>query len=328
MLSYAVRRIAVSIPVLLVSTFVVFLITSLSGDPVKNFATGASPPPPQGAINAYARRLHWDEPLVERYWIWLTGLFRGDFGPSVNPGRDLGADMWTRFGVTLRLITAAIVLALILAVVVGVISAIRQYSKLDYTTTFLGFLFLAMPAFWLAVLLKEAGIWVNEQAGATIFYTIGEHSPFLEVDTAWNRFTDTVGHMILPTISLALINFASWSRYQRGSMLEVLNSDYIRLARAKGLRPRSVLIKHALRTALIPLVTISAIDVAQIMGGAVLTETVFQWHGFGEFLVRSINEVDVYGVLAWLLLAGTVVIVFNLVADLLYAVLDPRIRYD
>jgi peptide/nickel transport system permease protein len=328
MLSYAVRRIAVSIPVLLVSTFVVFLITSLSGDPVKNFATSANPPPPQGAINAYARRLHWDEPLVERYWIWLTGLFRGDFGPSVNPGRDLGADMWTRFGVTLRLITAAIVLALILAVVVGVISAIRQYSKLDYTTTFLGFLFLAMPAFWLAVLLKEAGIWVNEQAGATIFYTIGEHSPFLEVDTAWNRFTDTVGHMILPTISLALINFASWSRYQRGSMLEVLNSDYIRLARAKGLRPRSVLIKHALRTALIPLVTISAIDVAQIMGGAVLTETVFQWHGFGEFLVRSINEVDVYGVLAWLLLAGTVVIVFNLVADLLYAVLDPRIRYD
>jgi peptide/nickel transport system permease protein len=328
MLSYAVRRIAVSIPVLLVSTLVVFLITSLSGDPVKNFATSANPPPPQGAINAYARRLHWDEPLVERYWIWLTGLFRGDFGPSVNPGRDLGADMWTRFGVTLRLITAAIVLALILAVVVGVISAIRQYSKLDYTTTFLGFLFLAMPAFWLAVLLKEAGIWVNEQAGATIFYTIGEHSPFLEVDTAWNRFTDTVGHMILPTISLALINFASWSRYQRGSMLEVLNSDYIRLARAKGLRPRSVLIKHALRTALIPLVTISAIDVAQIMGGAVLTETVFQWHGFGEFLVRSINAVDVYGVLAWLLLAGTVVIVFNLVADLLYAVLDPRIRYD
>ena len=328
MLAYAVRRIAVSIPVLLVSTFVVFVITSLSGDPVKNFATSASPPPTQGAIDAYARRLHWDEPLLERYWIWLTGLFRGDFGPSVNPGRDLGADMWTRFGVTLRLITAAIVLALILAVVVGVISAIRQYSKLDYTTTFFGFLFLAMPAFWLAVLLKEAGIWVNEQAGTTIFYTIGEHSPFLEVDTAWNRFTDTIGHMILPTISLALINFASWSRYQRGSMLEVLNSDYIRLARAKGLRPRTVLIRHALRTALIPLVTISAIDVAQIMGGAVLTETVFQWHGFGEFLVRSINEVDVYGVLAWLLLAGTVVIVFNLVADLLYAVLDPRIRYD
>jgi peptide/nickel transport system permease protein len=328
MLAYAVRRIAVSIPVLLASTFVVFLITSISGDPVKNFATSANPRPTQGVIDAYARRLHWDKPLIERYWIWLTGLFHGDFGPSVNPGRDLGADMWTRFGVTLRLIAAAVVLALLLAVLVGVVSAIRQYTRLDYTATFLGFLFLAMPAFWLAVLLKQAGIWINERTGATLFYTIGEHSPYLDVDTAWNRFTDTVGHMILPTVSLALISFASWSRFQRGSMLEVLNSDYIRLARAKGLRPRTVLIRHALRTALIPLATITAIDIAQIMGGAVLTETVFQWHGFGEFLVRSIKEVDVYGVLTWLVLAGTVVIVFNLVADLLYAVLDPRIRYD
>jgi peptide/nickel transport system permease protein len=327
MLAYAVRRIAVSIPVLLASTFVVFLITSLSGDPVRNFATSRQPAPPQGAIDAYARRLHWNEPLVERYWFWLKGLFHGDFGPSVNPGRDLGADLLTRFGVTLRLIAAAMVLALLLAVVVGVVSAIRQYSTLDYTTTFLSFLFLATPAFWLAVLLKEAGIWANGQTGTTIFYTIGEHSPYLDVDTAWNRFTDTVGHMILPTISLALITFAQWCRYQRGSMLEVLNSDYVLLARAKGLRPRQVLIKHSLRTALIPLTTITAIDIAAIMGTAVLTETVFQWHGMGEFLVRSINEVDVYGVLAWLLLSGTIVIVFNLVADLLYAVLDPRIRY-
>jgi peptide/nickel transport system permease protein len=328
MLAYAVRRIAVSIPVLLASTFVVFVITSLSGDPVKNFATSANPPPAQGVIDAYARRLHWNEPLIERYWFWLTGLFHGDFGPSVNPGRDLGSDMWTRFGVTLRLIAAAIVLALILAVVVGVVSAIRQYSRLDYTATFFGFLFLAMPSFWLAVLLKQVGVWINERVGTTIFFTIGEHSPYLTVDTPWNRFTDTVGHMILPTVSLALISFAAWSRFQRGSMLEVLNSDYVRLARAKGLRPHAVLIRHALRTALIPLATITAIDIAQIMGGAVLTETVFQWHGFGEFLVRSINEVDVYGVLAWLVLAGTVVIAFNLAADLLYAVLDPRIRYD
>jgi peptide/nickel transport system permease protein len=328
MLAYAVRRIAVSIPVLLASTFVVFLITALSGDPVRNFATSRQPVPPQGAIDAYARRLHWNEPLVERYWFWLSGLFHGDFGPSVNPGRDLGADLLTRFGVTLRLIAAAMVLALLLAVVVGVVSAVRQYSKLDFTTTFLGFLFLAMPAFWLAVLLKQGGIWFNEQAGATIFYTIGEHSPYLDVDTAWNRFTDNVGHMILPTISLALITFAQWSRFQRGAMLEVLNSDYVRLARAKGLRPRQVLIKHSLRTALIPLTTITAIDIAQIIGTTVLTETVFQWHGMGEFLVRSINEVDVYGVLAWLLLSGTVVILFNLIADLLYAVLDPRIRYD
>jgi peptide/nickel transport system permease protein len=327
MLTFAIRRIVVSIPVLLVSTFVVFVITSFAGNPVDNFAA-KNPPPPQAAIDAYARRLHMDEPLLQRYWTWLTGLFHGDFGPSVNPGRDLGHDMISRFGVTARLIVAAMLIALVFAVIVGAVSAVRQYSKVDYTATFLGFLFLAMPAFWIAVLLKEAGIWFNESVGSTVFYTIGDRSVFLEVDTPWNRFTDTIGHLILPTISLSLITFASWSRYQRSSMLEVLNSDYVRLARAKGLRRRQVLVRHILRTALIPLTTITAIDIASILGGAVITETVFQWHGFGEFLVRSINEADVYGVLAWLLLSATVVILFNLIADLLYAVLDPRIRYD
>jgi peptide/nickel transport system permease protein len=328
MFTFAIRRIIVSIPVLLVSTFVVFVITSLAGNPVKNFATNHNPTPSAGAIAAYARRLHMDKPLLERYWVWLTGLFHGDFGPSVNPGRDLGTDMIHRFGVTARLIIAAMIIALVFAVIVGALSAIRQYSRLDYTATFFGFLFLAMPAFWIAVLLKEAGIWFNESVGHTVFYTIGDSSVYLDVDTPWNRLVDVAGHMILPTISLSLITYASWSRYQRSSMLEVLNSDYVRLARAKGLRRRQVLVRHILRTALIPLTTITAIDVASILGGAVITETVFQWHGFGEFLVRSINEVDVYGVLAWLLLSATVVILFNLVADLLYAVLDPRIRYD
>jgi glutathione transport system permease protein len=327
MLTFAIRRILISIPVLIVSTFVVFVITSFAGNPVDNYAAKNPPPPPQ-AVAAYARRLHMDQPLFQRYWTWFTGLFRGDFGPSVNPGRDLGHDMITRFGVTARLIIAAMLIALVFAVIVGAVSAIRQYSKTDYVATFFGFLFLAMPAFWIAVLLKEAGIWFNESVGSTVFYTIGEKSVYLEVDTPWNRITDTVGHLILPTISLAAITYASWSRFQRSAMLEVLNSDYVRLARAKGLRRRPVLIRHVLRTALIPLTTITAIDIANILGGAVITETVYQWHGYGEFLLRSINEADVYGVLAWLLLSATVVILFNLVADLLYAVLDPRIRYD
>jgi peptide/nickel transport system permease protein len=134
--------------------------------------------------------------------------------------------------------------------------------------------------------------------------------------------------MILPTISLALITFASWSRFQRSSMLEVLGSDYIRLARAKGLRWRKVLTKHALRTALIPLTTVSALDFAGILGGAVITETIFGWAGMGQYLIDSINTDDVYAVMAWLLVAGTIVIVINLIADLLYGVLDPRIRHD
>ena len=132
---------------------------------------------------------------------------------------------------------------------------------------------------------------------------------------------------MLPTISLALISYAAWSRYQRASMLEVMNSDYVRLARAKGLSRRRVMVKHALRNALIPLTTVTALDLASIISGAVVTETVFQWRGMGDLLLNAIRTDDVYVVMAWLLVTATVVILFNLLADLLYAVLDPRIRY-
>ncbi len=134
--------------------------------------------------------------------------------------------------------------------------------------------------------------------------------------------------MVLPTIALALISYAAWSRYQRASMLEVLNSDYVRLARAKGLRWRKVLTRHALRTALIPLTTVTALDIAAILGGAVITETVFNWNGMGRMLLVGVGRSDTDAVASWLLLAGFVVIVFNIIADVLYAVLDPRIRYE
>jgi peptide/nickel transport system permease protein len=328
MLAYTVRRILVSIPVLIVSTFLVFLVVINAGDPVANFATSRQPAPSKAAVAAFSRHIHADQPAVVRYWNWITGVLHGDFGPSVQPNLDIGHDLFTRFRVTVTLIAAAIVIALLLAVVFGVFSAIRQYSVADYVITFLGFLFLAMPVFWFAVLLNQAGIWFNQQTGSQFLGTIGEKSPYLEVDTTWNQISDHIGHLVLPTITLALVSFASWTRYTRASMLEVLNSDYIRLARAKGLRRRKVLVRHALRTALIPLTTVTALDIAIILGGAVITETIFQWHGMGEMLVQSAQTVDVYRTMAWLLLSAVVVIAFNLVADLLYAVLDPRIRYD
>jgi peptide/nickel transport system permease protein len=134
--------------------------------------------------------------------------------------------------------------------------------------------------------------------------------------------------MVLPTIVLGLVSYAAWSRFQRASMLEVLNSDYVRLARAKGLRPRQVLVRHALRTALIPLTTVTALDIAALLGGAVVTERVFQWHGLGEFFLDSVGDKDAYAMMGWLLVSAIIVILFNLVADLLYGVLDPRIRYE
>jgi peptide/nickel transport system permease protein len=325
MLAFAVRRILVSIPVLLVAAFIVFALGTYSGDPLAPMLE-RNPPVAPNVIAAETERLNLDVPLVPRFFGWLGGVFQGDFGPSVVETRNLGAELGDRFLVTLRLIALAMVIALVLAVVVGVLSAVKQYSVGDYTATFVGFLFLAMPSFWLAILLKQGGIEFNLALGDQVLYTIGESSVPPPEDFG-ARVVDVLGHMVLPTIALALISYASWSRFQRAAMLEVLNSDYLRLARAKGLPRRTVMIKHGLRTALIPLTTVTALDLASIISGAVVTETVFQWKGMGDFLLRAIREEDVYAASSWLLLTAIVVIVFNLLADLLYAVLDPRIRY-
>ncbi len=325
MLIYAARRILISIPVLLVSSFIVFWLGTLSGNPLTPLILRNPPPPPQ-VLEAEAARLHLDEPLIPRYLSWLGGVFRGDFGPSVVATQNIGQQLGDRFWITMRLVLLAMVIALVLAVVVGVLTAVRQYSKADYTATFLGFLFLAMPAFWLAILLKQGGIEFNNAVGTQAIYTIGASSiPPPKGFVA--QVGDIVGHLVLPTIALALISYASWSRFTRASMLETMNSDYVRLARAKGLSRRQVMVKHALRTALIPLTTVTALDVATIVGGAVITEKVFQWKGLGDFLLVSITQFDTYAVTSWLLVSATIVIVFNLVADLLYGVLDPRIRY-
>ncbi|MGH7749891.1 MAG: ABC transporter permease, partial [Candidatus Dormibacteria bacterium] len=322
MLAYAVRRILVSVPILILATFVVFVMVSLSGDPLSQLKA-RNPPPPPHTIALEAHRLHLDESLLARYWHWITGVLHGDFGPSVQSTRVIGPELVHRFLITFRLIALAMVVALLLAVLVGVISAVKQYSRTDYTFTFVGFLFLAMPSFWFAILLKEAGISFNQAVGRQVLFTIGDSSVYVE-GGVWATVTDIIGHMVLPTISLALLSFAAWSRFQRASMLEVLNSDYVRLARAKGLRRGQVMVRHALRTALIPLTTVTALDLGVIISGAVVTENVFQWRGAGTFLLESIQRDDVYAVSGWLLISATFVILFNLAADLLYAVLDPR----
>jgi len=328
MLAYTIRRVLVAIPVLLIASLIVFTLTLFTGDPVEEKYAGRNPPVPQQTINNERERLGLNESVPTQYVTWLKNLVtKGDFGPSIESTRNIGDELGKRIFVTLRLIFFAIVLALVLAIISGVLSATRQYSKFDYTMTFLGFIFLSMPAFWVAVLLKQGALTYNEGTGTRTFFTIGERS--IETEPGlWNTFADVFGHMILPTISLALITYAAWSRFQRSSMLEVLNSDYVRLARAKGLSPRRVLVKHALRTALIPMTTVSALGIAQLIGGAVITETVFQWNGMGSYLITSIATRDRYAVMGWLLVAGIFIVVGNLVADLLYGILDPRIRYE
>ena len=328
MLAYAIRRLLVAIPVLLVASIIVFGLTQFTGDPVEEKYAARNPPVPQKTIDIERERLHLNDPVVVQYGNWLKNLVtKGEFGPSINAAGDIGEELSRRVVVTLRLVIFAMFLALILAIISGVLSATRQYSWIDYVFTFFGFLFLATPAFWVAVLLKQGALTYNEATGTRTFFTIGARSVETEPGF-WPAFTDIFGHSVLPTISLALITYAAWSRFQRSSMLEVLNSDYVRLARAKGLSPRKVLTRHALRTALIPMTTVSALGIATIIGGAVITETVFEWQGMGRYLIDSIATRDRYAIMGWLLVAGVFVVLGNLVADILYGVLDPRIRYE
>jgi glutathione transport system permease protein len=341
MLVYTVRRILAAIPVLLAASIFVFLLVEVSGDPIAELAFQAQTsgePLSQEAIAQLEQRLYYDRSIPERYWLWLTGLgpnngdiglLQGKFGPSVRGAdSDIAADLGSRQLITLRLVGFAVILGVALGVVTGVISAVRQYSKTDHFMTFAGFLALAMPVFWFAAIIKEAGIWLNELIGFRLFYTIGEATPVRRGYSGWETFADAAGHLILPTITLALAGYAVFSRFQRDTMLETLNSDYVRLARAKGLRNRLVMRRHALRTSLIPVLTLATLAVAGTIDGVIVVETVFQWNGLGRYFVERLTDTDTFAVMAFLLVSGAFVILANLIADLLYAVLDPRIRYD
>lgn len=325
MLGFVVRRLLSSFLVLLLSSVIVFTLVANSGNPLADLE-GRNPPPPREVIELRRTQLNLDKPVTERYVLWLKGFVTGDMGRDIS-GREVRPILWERLKITLRMVLLAMAVALLLAVAVGVFSAIRQYSIGDYVATFTGFLFLSMPVFWLALLLKLfLAIRLNRFLGDTYVYTVGHESPNIS-GTLFTRLSDYAGHTVLPVLALASVYFAGWSRYQRSSMLDVLNSDYLRLARAKGLRPRRVMVRHALRNALIPITTVVAIDFAAVIGGAVVTEQVFAWKGMGDMLIEGIRTYDPNVVLAWLMVTAVAVVLFNLVADVLYGVLDPRIRY-
>jgi peptide/nickel transport system permease protein len=323
MIPFIVRRLIVAVGVLLVSTFLMYIMVASSGDPLANLRN-RNPPPPKSTINALADQLHLNKPAAVRYFYWLADAVQGNLGRDVN-NNPVASQLSARLGVTVRLVIVAMIVAVIFAVITGVVSAVKQYSVTDYTATFVGFVFISLPVFWFAGLLKDLAIRLNNAAGSQILTFSGERTPDYN-GGFFGNLSDRASHLILPTITLALLSYATWSRYLRASMLDVLNADYIRLARAKGVRWRRVMVRHALRTALIPLTTVVAIGIGGIISGAVITETVFDWHGMGEWLLSSINSVDTNSVMAWLLIAALAVVLANLLADILYAVLDPRIR--
>jgi glutathione transport system permease protein len=328
-LVYTVRRVMSSALVLLASSFLVFVMAASTLDPLQKLRQRQGLAP--GAIDAQAHLLGLDRSAPARYWTWLTGVLHGDFGKNLA-GNPINPVLFHRITVTGQLVLAAMVLAIILAVLVGVLTAVRQHKFSDFLATLVSYILISLPVFWFAALLKNQAIWINEHlfAGHHILWTQGELQSGIELYASQREiFIDRIEHMILPTISLMALNYAAWSRFQRASMLDVMGSDYIRLARAKGIPYGRVLFRHGLRNALIPVTTVVALNVGLILGGAVLTETVFKWDGMGTYLTQdAIGQQDVNVLLAWLITSAFFIIVANLVADLLYAVLDPRIRLN
>ncbi len=325
MAAFLIRRMIAGIATLLVASFLLFLLVAVSGDPL---ATLKANPHISPATIAIARQqLGLDQPLLERYWHWLTHMLQGNFGTSTT-GQPIGSQLASRLFVTLQMVLPATILSVIIAVLLGVISAVKQYSVLDHVQTAVSYVCYSAPVFVVAILLKDyLAIKLNQAVGHTVLYTIGENTP--GTTGTWHVFTDTLGHTVLPVLTLTIVTYAGWSRYQRAAMLAVLHADYVRFARAKGLSPRRVLYVHALRNALVPVVTVIALDFATILGGAVLTEIAFGWNGMGQFLLQGLTgpvSPDTGVVQAWLLVVATAVIAFNILADVLYAVLDPRIR--
>jgi len=325
MLGYILRRLVVSIGVLFLATVLVFVLVVESGDPLALLK--ANPHIKHATIVAREKLLNLDHPLWDRYWIWFSHAVRGNFGKTVA-GESVGPQLTSHLLVTLRMVILATLISIVLAIAVGVYAALHQGKIADHAATITNFIFIAAPVFVVGLLLKEfVAIPLNQHLNRIVFYTSGEQSPTL-TGSFLSRLPDYAAHTALPTITLILVSYSSWAIYQRASILETLDSDHVRLARSKGISPRRVLIRHVLRNALIPVTTVIALDFAAVLGGALITELVFGWQGLGIWFLNGVTFLDVNVTLAYLLITATFVILFNLVADVIYAYLDPRIRYD
>jgi peptide/nickel transport system permease protein len=260
-----------------------------------------------------------DKPIHERYLTWVSGVIHGDLGDSwtIARGQSVNKIIGSRLPNTVMLMTTGLIFSLLIAIVIGTISAVRQYSVLDNLFTAFSFFGISVPAFWFGlIMLKFFGLDLK------IFPVGGVYSVGKE-----NDLLDRFWHLILPMIVLSLLSVAQWSRFLRSSLLETLRQDYIRTARAKGQIERLVLFRHAFRNALIPLVTVVALAIPALFGGAIFTETIFNWPGMGQLLIGAVGALDWPVAMGVVIITAGLTIVANFLADVAYVVVDPRIRY-
>jgi peptide/nickel transport system permease protein len=323
-LTYVIRRLFYSTIVLFAASVLVFWGMSLVTSPIGFLRQ--QPNISEQTIQNISERKHLDEPIYVRYGYWVKDMFTNKFGTETVSDLPIWPDLQRAMGHTLQLIVAAELLAILLAVAIGVYSALRQYSAFDYAATTFSFVGLAMPVFWLALMLQILFVNIYLWFDVRIFYVASLNS--VDPGTGIHFVLDRAQHLALPIIVLAVANIATYSRFMRAAMLEVVNSDYVRTARAKGLPERRVTMSHAFRNALIPLVTLVALNFGALLSGAIITESVFALDGMGIYFITQLQAGDPYPVMAFLMVSAVFVIVFNLIADLAYGWLDPRVRLD
>jgi peptide/nickel transport system permease protein len=327
MAGYIARRLLGSIPLVLgIATIIFFVVNLAPGDPAAlYFQQGVSPE----VLEQIRRNFGLDQPMHVRYWRWMVAFFTGDFGYSFAHARPvidiIGETLWP----TLILAGATLVLIFVLGVLTGVLQAVRQHRAADRILSVVSLFFYSMPSFWLGLMLMLLfALKAHEWGLPFALPPTGMMSVDYEYMSLGEQMLDRLRHLVLPVMTLSLVMAAGIARYTRGQMLEVIRQDYIRTARAKGLPERQVVLKHALRNSLLPVITLLGLYLPLLFSGSVFVEVIFSWPGMGRVIVDAIFQRDYPLVMATSFIFAVVVVLGSLVADILYAVADPRIRYD
>jgi peptide/nickel transport system permease protein len=316
--SYILRRLLIAVPSLLGISIVLFTVLALApGDPFEELATNPNVPP---EVRMQLRaNLGLDDPVWQRYWHWLTSMLKGDWGFSFISRLDVDTLIWQRLPVTIAIIGMSQLVALAIALPVGVLAAVKPYSWFDRIASTLSFIGFSLPTFFTGLLFI---LFFSIYLGWFPFVFQSEITA-----TGWDWWVAQFKQSIMPIMVLGLFQAASWMRYVRSSVLDVVRLDYVTTARSKGLKERVVILKHVVRNALIPVVTLVALQMPGIFGGAIVTEQIFRIPGIGSLLIDSILRNDTPVIMAVTFVFAILVVAFNLIADLLYGWLDPRISY-
>ena len=327
MRNYLIRRAIQLIPVFLGAILITFIILSLVSNPFA--AMMENPKIRREDIQALIHAWGFDLPIYLRFFKWLGSVLQGNWGPSLlYPGYSAKEVILRALPITLQVMGFSLILSIIVAIPLGVISAVRQYSKLDYGLTVFSFFGMSMPTFWFGLMMMIVfSVWLKRPSGLPFLPPGGIQTPGIESAAFFPRILNRMEHLLMPIVVLAMNSVGYWVRYQRSFMLEVLHQDYLRTARAKGLEERKVIYKHALRNALIPIITLIALTIPGVVSGAAITEYVFNIPGMGQLLLQSELKNDYPTAMLTLIFVTFLVVISNLLADIVYSIVDPRIRY-